>query len=125
MSGMSRQRMICLLLVALAIGAGSVHTLRCHDWSGDPAPQFAPISQYETTSVTAGDAVSCVMAFNPSLSCPAVLTSVPSLLLALGLWLGRRSDAGEGRGALLPWQQGRGPPWWSAPDLAVLSVRRI
>jgi hypothetical protein len=124
MSGMNWQRTMCLLLVALAISAGAVHTLRCHGPSGDPASQFAPISQYETTSVTAGDAVSCVMAFNPSLSGPAVLASLLSLLLALGLWLGRRSDAGEGRDALLPWQ-GRGPPWWSAPDLVVLSVLRI
>ncbi|MFI7131060.1 hypothetical protein ACIBQ1_35600 [Nonomuraea sp. NPDC050153] len=116
--------MIWLLLVALALGAGAVHTLRCHGPSGDPALHFAPISQYETTPIAADDTVSCVMAFNPSLSCPAVLTSVLVLLLALGLWAGRRSDTGERRGALLPWH-GRGPPSWSAPDLSVLSVLRI
>ncbi len=72
----------------------------------------------------ADDAVSCVVAFNPSLSSPAVLTSVLVLPLALGLWAGRRSDVGERRGALLP-RHGRGPPSWSAPDLAVLSALRI
>lgn len=124
MRGSNRQRMVWLLLVALALGAGAVHTLRCHGPSGDPAQHFAPISQYGTTPIAADDAVSCVMAVNPSLSCPAVLTSLLILLSALGLWAGRRSDVGERRGALLPWH-GRGPPSRAAPDLAVLSVLRI
>ncbi|WP_138720284.1 hypothetical protein [Nonomuraea basaltis] len=124
---MKRQRMVWLLLVTLGFGVAAVHILRCHGPSGHPAAQSASwvtLSGYETTSGGPSDVVSCAMAADPPLLGLAAPTSVVKLPPALTLPAGLRSDAGEGRVAMLSWR-GRGPPSSPAPDLAVLSVLRI
>ncbi|GAA3682135.1 hypothetical protein GCM10022224_053130 [Nonomuraea antimicrobica] len=133
---MRRRRASCavraVLLVALALGIGGMHTLGHLDGRHGAAPGGAHATEVAPAapSVVPAGLVAFVPdrtmpGFDPTDVCLAVLASLVVLLLGAGwAWAGRRSAAGVELPSSVR-RVARPPPKLTSRRLAVLSMLRI